>query len=51
LRLYSKVGNRTGLMPEAVADYAAVLKLLGRNSDADRMLAEFQRTGNVLTIP
>lgn len=49
---YRKWGNYSGgYMPKAVANYGEVLRKLGRADAAAKMQDEFQKTGNLQTIP
>ncbi|MBX9689243.1 MAG: serine/threonine-protein kinase [Candidatus Obscuribacterales bacterium] len=52
LRMFRQWGNYSGgMMSEAVNDYAAVLRGLGKNEEADDMLKEFAKLNNLRTIP
>lgn len=52
LRLYNKSGDYPGSnFGEAVKDYAAVLRKLGREPAADKMLKQFRETKRVADIP
>lgn len=49
---YVKWGNYPGGgMPEAVNDYAEVLKKLGKGDVAESMKSEFAKTGNIRIVP
>lgn len=52
LRMFCKWGNYSGsMMPEAVNDYAEVLRGLGKSSDAEKMLQDFQQHNNLTKVP
>ncbi len=52
LRIFSKWGKYPGgMMPEAVNDYAEVLRNLGATAKADEMLTDFETNQNLTSIP
>ena len=52
LRMFQRWGNyQGGMMPEAVEDYASVLRGLGREDLARAMQDDFRRNNNLSSIP